>query len=58
VVAVKEFHISKVVKVSPAIARNDSAVPPHLDRMGSDAGYRAGTSGLVAVDADPDDAVT
>jgi hypothetical protein len=54
----KEFHMSKVVKARPAIARNDSAVPPHLDHMGSNAGYRAGTSGLVAVDADPDDAVT
>ena len=50
--------MSKVVKARPAIARNGSAVPPHLDLMGSDAGYRAGASGLVAVVADPDDTVT
>jgi hypothetical protein len=54
----KEFHMSKVVKARPAIARNGSAVPPHLDLMGGNAGNRARTSGLVAIIADPDDAVT
>ena len=50
--------MSKVVKVRPAIARNRSAVPTDLDLVGSDAGDGARTRGLVAVAADPDDAVT
>src|SRR5262245_50056041 len=54
----KEFHMSKVVKVRAAIAANGSAVPTHLDFMGSDAGNRACTAGHVAAVADPDNAVT
>jgi hypothetical protein len=50
--------MSKVVKARPAIARNGSAVPPHLDLMGGNAGNRARTSGLVAIIADPDNAIT
>jgi hypothetical protein len=54
----KEFHMSKVVKMSAAIAGNGSAIPTHLDFMGSNAGNRAWTAGPVAVVADPDNAVT
>src|SRR6266404_6025024 len=52
-----EFHMSKVVQVRAAIARHRSAVPTHLDLMGSDPGDRAQSGGLVAVLPDPDDAV-
>jgi hypothetical protein len=46
-------HLSKVVQLRAAIARHDSAVPTHLDLMGSDSGDRAQSGKLVAVLADP-----
>ena len=54
---VSKDHMSKVVKMRAAIARNRSAVPMYLDFMGSDAGDGARTRGP-GVAADPDDAVT
>ena len=56
-VGVKRSHVEGC-EVRAAIARNRSAVPAYLDLMGSDAGDGARTRGLVAVAADPDDAVT
>ena len=57
-VGVKRVSRVEGREVRAAIANNRSAVPAYLDLMGSDAGDGARTRGLVAVAADPDDAVT
>jgi hypothetical protein len=52
-----ESRMSQVEQMDAAIARHGSAVPSYLDLMGGDACDRAQPGGLVAVLADPDDAV-
>jgi len=52
-----EFHMEKVVQLRATIAPGGCALPQHLDLMSSDAGNRAGSTGLAIVLAHPNDAV-
>jgi GH15 family glucan-1,4-alpha-glucosidase len=48
---------SQVVQLRATIAPGGCALPQHLDLMSSDAGNRAGSTGLAIVLAHPNDAV-
>ena len=52
-----ELHMPKVVQVRTAIALQCPCVPMDIDLMDRDAGDRSGSGRLVAILADPDDAV-
>ena len=52
-----EIPMSKVVQLRAAIAPRGFVLPTHLNLMGSNAGNRALSAGLI-VFTDPDDAVT
>ena len=52
-----DCHMPKIVQVHAAIALQCPAVPANVDLMDRDAGDRSGSGRLVAILADPNDAV-